>query len=222
MTMFNINAIKTSLKSNQGFIAFFILMCCFRSAIADWYIVPTGSMYPTIMKGDQITVNKMAYDLRVPFTNISLMRTNEPNHGDIMVFESKAADMRLIKRVIGLPGDVVAMKNNVVYLNGKPLGYQLIENTEQATLLSESLPSMVHITRIEKNKPSELVSFDPVTVPNDQYLVLGDNRMNSADSRVYGFVPRGELKGKAQHVAFSRNYENYNIPRAERWFKSLY
>ena len=78
-------------------------MSIFRSAVADWYTVPTGSMLPTIKEGDRIIVNKMAYDLKFPFTQLSLIALNEPQRGDIVVFESLAANNRLIKRMIGLP-----------------------------------------------------------------------------------------------------------------------
>ena len=89
-------------------------MSVFRSAVADWYTVPTGSMQPTIKEGDRIIVNKMAYDLKIPFSQLSLLTTGEPKRGDIVVFESKAADNRLIKRMIGLPGDVIAMKDDLL------------------------------------------------------------------------------------------------------------
>lgn len=210
------------LSNNKRFITFIFFMCCFRSAVADWYVVPTGSMQPTIIEGDQITVNKMAYDLRVPFTEFSLVKTSEPKRGEIIVFESKVANERLIKRVIGLPGDVVAMDNNIVTINGKPLHYALINETRDAWLIEEKMNELTHTARIEKSSSSVYESFNDVTVPDDHYLVLGDNRLNSADSRVYGFVPRQELKGKATHIAYSRNYDNYYMPRSDRWFKSLY
>jgi len=97
--------IKNLYKNNKQFILFIILMTVFRSAVADWYSVPTGSMQPTIKEGDRVVVNKMAYDLKLPFSQISLVSLNKPKHGEIIVFDSQAADMRLIKRVIGLPGD---------------------------------------------------------------------------------------------------------------------
>ena len=215
-------SLKKVLKDNQGLILFMLLMCCFRSAVADWYTVPTGSMLPTIQLGDRITVDKMAYDLRVPFSDIALMTIAEPQRGDIVVFESKAADKRLIKRVIGLPGDRVAMHQDRVFINGELLSYQRVNHNEDQLLASEQLGDITHSVRIETHAPANLSNFTEVTVPQDHYLVLGDNRRNSADSRVYGFVPRSELKGKAHHVVFSLDYDNHFIPRSNRSFVSLY
>jgi len=209
-------------KTNKLFVLFILLMSVFRSAVADWYSVPTGSMKPTIKEGDRIIVNKMAYDLRLPFSQISLLSTGEPQRGEIVVFESKAANKRLIKRMIGLPGDVIAMKNEKLFINGKPVSYQITQQNTQQLFATEQVDAINHIVRIDKSESDQLSSFGPITVPNGHYLVLGDNRRNSADSRVYGFVPRHELKGKATAIAFSLNYDNYYLPRDNRFFKNIY
>lgn len=209
-------------KTNKLFVLFILLMSVFRSAVADWYTVPTGSMKPTIKEGDRIIVNKMAYDLRLPFSQISLLSTGEPQRGEIVVFESKAANNRLIKRMIGLPGDVIAMKNEKLFINGKPVSYQITQQNTQQLFATEQVDAINHIVRIDKSESDQLSSFGPITVPNGHYLVLGDNRRNSADSRVYGFVPRHELKGKATAIAFSLNYDNYYLPRDNRFFKDIY
>ena len=202
-------------------------MSVFRSAVADWYTVPTGSMQPTIKEGDRIVVNKMAYDLRLPFTDKAMISFNIPERGEIVVFESKAADMRLIKRVIGLPGDVVSMKNEVVQINGKTLSYKLLEqrvqpNTPLITSLVETVGDIQHHINIDNTASNKLSNFAPVTVPEGHYLVLGDNRRNSSDSRVYGFVPHKELRDKTTAIAFSVNYDNYYLPRSDRFIKDIY
>jgi len=228
--MFNITPSKfrTLLQSNKQFIVFILLMSVFRSAVADWYSVPTGSMQPTIQEGDRIVVNKMAYDLRLPFTDVSLLSLNTPTHGEIIVFESKAADLRLIKRVVGLPGDVVAMHNEKITLNGKPLSYQpyTLDNSNQTSkginYSTERLGKITHRINIDKAAGNSLSSFAAVTVPAGHYLVLGDNRRHSADSRVYGFVPHNELRGKATTIAFSVDYEDYYLPRSDRFFQDIY
>ncbi|MCJ8303996.1 signal peptidase I, partial [Shewanella sp.] len=92
------------LKQNRSFLLFMILMLVFRSAVADWNSVPTGSMKPTILEGDRLLVNKMAYDIRVPFTHLSLVRIADPARGEIIIFDSVKADKKLVKRVIGVPG----------------------------------------------------------------------------------------------------------------------
>jgi len=112
------------IKDNKGFVLFIIFLFIFRGAIADWHPVPTGSMKPTILEGDVIWENKMAYDLQIPFTDISIMKTGEPKRGDIIVFTSEVADKRLIKRLIGLPGDTIHLKKNHLIINGNVVDYK--------------------------------------------------------------------------------------------------
>ncbi|MBU2923506.1 signal peptidase I [Colwellia sp. 4_MG-2023] len=210
------------LKDNKLFILFVLLMSVFRSAVADWYTVPTGSMQPTIKEGDRIIVNKMAYDLRLPFSQLSLLSTGEPKRGEIVVFESKTADKRLIKRMVGLPGDRISMKEETLYINGQAMPYKITKENPQQLVAIEQLGAINHSIRIDKERSNQRSTFSPLTVPDGYYFVLGDNRRNSADSRVYGLVPRHELKGKASSIAFSVNYDNYYLPRANRFFKDIY
>ncbi|WP_105265010.1 signal peptidase I [Pseudoalteromonas sp. T1lg76] len=211
-----------SLKNNWGLILFLACLFTMRSSFADWYRVPSGSMLPTIEIGDQITVNKMAYDLRIPFTSYSLMRTGEPERGDIVVFQSAAADELLIKRVVGLPGDTLAMKNEVLTINGEALTYAITMDNADELLATEELGDVVHAIRIDKTRPGASGHFAPVQIPADHYLMMGDNRRNSADSRYYGLVPRTELKGKAHHIAYSLDYNDHYLPKSQRFGKSLY
>src|SRR5258707_4743278 len=95
-----------------------LVLFAFRSAIADWNDVPTGSMKPTIIEGDRVLVNKLAYDLKVPFTTWHIAQWDNPKRGDVVVFYSPADEVRLVKRVIGLPGDRIELKNNEVFVNG--------------------------------------------------------------------------------------------------------
>src|SRR5439155_26929888 len=111
-----------------------IVMCSFRSAIADWNIVPSGSMNPSILEGDRIFVNKLAFGLRVPFTSWEVAHWSTPSRGDVVVFYSPADGERLVKRVVGLPGDTIAMTNNALLINGTPAQYQMVGGTIGATL----------------------------------------------------------------------------------------
>jgi signal peptidase I len=195
-------------------------MFVFRSSIADWNTVPTGSMKPTILEGDRILVNKMAYDIRLPFTHVSLLKITNPARGDIVVFDSEVSDKRLVKRVIGVPGDTVTMINNILYINGEALPYSNISTTPINTDRKEYLPNVEHLVRVNNNG-SPLSTFRTVLVPDEFYLVLGDNRDNSADSRVIGLVPRHEIVGRSSTVIMSFNYDNYYIPRSDRFFHKL-
>src|SRR5688572_12624932 len=100
-----------------------LVLTSFRSAIADWNIVPTGSMNPSIVEGDRIFVNKLAFGLKVPFTTWHLAHWSEPARGEIVVFHSPTDGTRLVKRIVGLPGDLIAMRDNTLRINGQPATY---------------------------------------------------------------------------------------------------
>lgn len=219
------NTISTFFKNNKSLFIFISLMLVFRSAVADWNDVPTGSMKPTIVEGDRIFINKMAYDLRLPFSQHTLLKIADPKKNDIVIFESKAAGKRLVKRVIGVPGDNIALDNNQLFVNNTPASYRVIEQNTQFTLTEEHIEGSNRLIRTITKPGSStnypLESFQSVTVPKGYYLVMGDNRNNSADSRVIGLVPRTEIIGRSNTVVFSLNYDNYLIPRSERFFKSI-
>jgi signal peptidase I len=215
------NGLLKAWREYRGFAVFVVLMVIFRSALADWNVVPTGSMKPTIVEGDRILVNKLAYDFNVPLTHISLHKFADPRRGDIVVFDSRAADTRLVKRVIGLPGDTVEMKDNRLTINGIGARYSEIEYGVDATFATESYLYMSHRIELARTAPSRVSTFSPVTVPKDHYLVLGDNRDNSADSRFYGFIPRDEIVGNAKTIVLSLDYDDYYIPRSDRFFRPL-
>ena len=143
------------LYRNKGFIAFMLCMVMFRSALADWSVVPTGSMQPTIQIGDRIFIDKAAYDIRLPLTHVSLLHLADPSRGDIVVLDSHAADERLVKRVIGIPGDEVAMRANVLYINGvaaryTPMSVQGIhdDRLDPARYAVEQVDGMRHLVRL--------------------------------------------------------------------------
>ena len=204
----------------RGFLLFLLLMVVFRSALADWNSVPTGSMQPTIVVGDRILVNKIAYDLRLPFSHISLLKLGDPERGDIIVFDSKVSDVRLVKRVVGIPGDVIQMQDNRLDINHQPLQYDTINSLIHFEDRTEDLLGVKHAVRVLK-AGSQAASFPSLQVPQDYYLVLGDNRDNSADSRFIGLVPRSEIVGRTRSVVMSLDYQNHYLPRADRFFQPL-
>jgi len=217
-------------RNNKYLFLVILGMLVFRGAIADWYTVPTGSMKPTILVGDRIFVNKLAYNLNVPFTTLSLIKHSDPQRNDIVVFESASAHNRLVKRIIGLPGDLVALRENRLYINGKAAGYTVApaafiqplspKDKESSLIVRESIPGGEH-TIMLTSPAAHFNNFGLVKVPDNHYLVLGDNRDNSADSRVIGFVPRSEITGKAKNVIISLNGKNNYMPRRERFFHRL-
>lgn len=210
----------------QPFIIVFLVLGTFRSAVADWMRVPTGSMLPTIVQGDRIFVNKLAYDLRVPFTQISLDHRGDPEPGDIAVLWSPEKHIRLVKRVIGVPGDTIEMRDNRLFRNGVPLEYEPAEGASfEHAVAGNDLPHVRFSVETigEKRHPvmitprrNRLPDFGPIVVPEGKYFAMGDNRDNSHDSRAFGFVDREAFIGRVHGVAFSLDPQRYWLPRWSR------
>jgi len=206
-----------------GLLAVLLVTASFRSAVADWNDIPSGSMRPTLLEGDRIFVNKIAYDLKVPFTTWHLAEWDDPARGDVVIFFSPADGMRLVKRVVGLPGDVVVMRDNRLILNGQPVVYHAegpIPDESTALLLTEQLPRHPHPVQVLPDRPS-LRSFGPIFVPEGQYLMLGDNRDNSADSRYFGFVSRELIVGRVVAVVASLDPDRNYLPRSDRFLRPI-
>jgi len=201
----------------------------FRSAVADWNDVPTGSMKPTILEGDRIVVNKLAYDLKVPFTRFRLSRWDAPGAGEIVVLLSPADGTRLVKRVVGIPGDQVAMVRGRLVVNGRPLSYGPADPEALPgfdgriggyVIAEETLGETPHAMMIRPGIPA-LRTFAPIEIPSDHYFVMGDNRDESSDSRVFGLVHRDAIVGRATAVAASVDPQRYYLPRWPRFFHGL-
>ncbi|MHC5112481.1 MAG: signal peptidase I [Planctomycetota bacterium] len=207
-----------------------IIACSFRSAIADWNDVPTGSMKPTILEGDRILVNKLAYDLKIPFTSHRLIDWGTPARGEIIVFFSPDSSVRMVKRVVGVPGDEIAMYENRLYVNGEPAGYvplddetvNQIEASDQHKhqFAFEVVGGAQHPVMLTPGMRARR-SFSPIVIPEGQYFAMGDNRDNSRDSRWFGFVPRELIVGRVSRVAISLDPEHWRIPRWDRFFREL-
>jgi signal peptidase I len=207
-----------------------LVMFSVRSSLADWNDVPTGSMKPTILGGDRVFVNKLAYDLKVPFTTWHIAEWSNPRRGDIVVFYSPKDGQRLVKRVIGLPGDTVELRNDQLIINGQRVEYAPADpemaaqlsgiERERGILATEELPASPH-TVMAINGISAMRTFAPVQVPAGRYFMMGDNRDNSFDSRYFGTVARGQIVGRATSVVLSLNKENHWLPRWSRTLSSL-
>ncbi len=218
---------------NEGikpFAVIVIVLCSFRSAVADWNDVPTGSMKPTILEGDRIFVNKLAYDLRIPFTDWRIARWAEPHRGDVVVLFSPDDDVRMVKRVIGLPGDRIELKNNRVYINDKPGSYgpldpaiiQQIDSDDQPRhrFYRETFEASSHPIMTTPSVSARR-SVGPVIIPEGHYFVMGDNRDASRDSRWFGLVPQDRIVGEALAVVMSLDRDHYYKPRWDRFLTRL-
>ncbi len=220
---------KKFIRENKGFIVFLLTLGVFRTAIADWNPIPSASMHPNLLEGDVVFVNRVAYDLKVPLTDISLRQLGEPQRGDIVTFSSPKDGTRLIKRVAALPGDRVEIRNERLVINGKPSEYAVLGNAVehieqvgdlQALQLQEHNASASYSIQVLPQVDARR-DFGPVTVPAGSYLMLGDNRNNSHDSRYIGFVPRELLIGRAERILVSADILGNWKPRTERIGMSL-
>ena len=206
-----------------------IIITSFRSAVADWNDVPTGSMKPTIFEGDRIVVNKLAYDLKIPFTITRLVTWSNPQRGDIVVLYSPVDNKRLVKRVIGIPGDTVSMIDDGLIVNGVAVAYappspELVTGPtpgcQGKLIASECLGERAHAVMVPQGAHCR-PSFAPVTVPPNDYFLMGDNRDESFDSRYFGPVSRDRIVGRATVVAASVDPERHFLPRWDRFFREL-
>ncbi len=214
----------------RPFLLILAVMGTFRSAVADWNHVPTGSMKPTILIGDRIFVNKLAYDLKVPFSRMRLASWSDPRRGDLVVFFSPADGKRLVKRVVGLPGDAISMVDNRLRVNGAEIAYsklgadvvsELRANERRGrTFQLEHLGDRDHPVMLAPRRPSRR-SFEETVIPEGDYFVMGDNRDESFDSRWFGVVDREQIVGRAIAVAISVDPDHYFIPRWGRFFSNL-
>jgi signal peptidase I len=199
-----------------------------KSALAEWSYVPTGSMEPSIVPVELVWVNKLAYDLKVPFTTHHLAEWGDPRRGEIVVFFSPADGERLVKRVIGLPGDVIQMQDDRLTINGVPLSYTPLARSavtkvgpeSDAFLATEYLTGRPHPVMIQPHRPA-LRNFGPVRVPPGEYFVMGDNRDNSNDSRFIGTISRDRIVGRATTIIASIDLDRYALPRFNRFFQAL-
>ena len=214
----------------KPFLMVAIVVFSLRSAIADWNDVPTGSMRPSIIEGDRIFVNKLAYDLKVPFTTLHIAEWADPSRGDIVVFFSPEDRKRLVKRIVGLPGDRIEMRRDRLFINGELLEYQRLEDTEdlfphyeparRVIVAEERLGALSHPVVFDPERPA-MRQFAQLDIPAGHFFVMGDNRDNSKDSRIFGPVPRERIVGRATAVAASLDPERYYLPRWNRFFMTL-
>lgn len=208
-------------------IAVFIALCL-RAFVIEAFKIPTGSMIPTLKIGDHIFVNKFIYGLRIPYTKIRFFEFKTPKRGDIAVFIFPLDNSKdYIKRVIGLPGDAIEIKEGILYINGEaiektPQSDRLIladiKEEDKFDLFKEKTGGVEHYTQYFRY--DEPQNYGPRTVPENKLFVMGDNRNRSYDSRGWGFVPMANIKGKALFVWLSLNsderYPLIGLPKI-RW-----
>lgn len=183
---------KTNLKKKSIFreyaeaAAIAVILALFiRTFVVQAFKIPSGSMIPTLLVGDHILVNKFIYGVKIPFLNKTLIPIDSPKRNDVIVFIYPVDESKdFIKRVIGLPGETLEIKDTKIYLNG-----EIFEDT--------------HGVFNDSHRNFAKDNFGPITIPEDRLFVMGDNRDNSHDSRFWGTVPLESVKGKALIIYWS-------------------
>ena len=215
------------LNEIRVFLLMLLIISSMRSALADWNDVPTGSMKPTIQEGDRVVVNKLAYDLKIPFTTIEIAKWADPKRGDIVVLFSPQDGVRLVKRVVAIPGDTISMTNNQLFVNNKPVPMTKpsgpFDDEEQGMVFvaDETLAGRLHKVMFAPQIYGAQRTFGPYVIPPGKYFVMGDNRDNSNDSRFIGLIERRRIVGRALAVAFSLDRQHHWAPRFDRFFTKL-
>jgi signal peptidase I len=209
----------------KSFFPVILIVFVLRSFLVEPFKIPSGSMIPTLLVGDFILVNKFTYGIRLPVINLKVIDIGEPERGDVMVFRyPEDTSVDYIKRVVGLPGDKVAYQNKRLVINGREVpvqaagDYLLKDKIQYLRQYTEMLGKVRHTILLDQSEPAALryVKQFPqrenciynnsgmvCTVPPGHYFMMGDNRDNSSDSRVWGFVPEGNIVGKAFFIWFN-------------------
>lgn len=216
----------TAVEYAKSFFPVILVVFVIRSFIAEPFKIPSGSMMPTLLAGDYILVNKYTYGLRLPVLNTVFLDISEPKRGDVAVFHFPPnPKIDYIKRIIGLPGDRIQYQNKRLVVNGQPLETTVLDSGAEAMptesiitaqRLVEKLGDVQHEilvhdipNRYEPNSiGNQFLNGETITVPEGSYFAMGDNRDNSSDGRVWGFVPDQNLVGKAFFIWF--NFDEFS------------
>lgn len=219
-------------ECSRSFFPVLLLVLVIRSFVGQLFVVPTGSLEPTIMPKAYILVNQFAYGLRLPVWEKKIIPIGQPRHGDIVLFHSPVQPHKdLIKRLIGLPGDHISYINKVLYINGKKAPQKFIRYTTDTDenhsgngwavkVMQENLLGVKHniyVCANDNNCPGVPGNnFHDIVVPEGEYFMMGDNRDDSDDGRFWGFVPENNIMGKGWLVLLSWNRQTSSI----RWHQS--
>ncbi|MBA6368393.1 signal peptidase I [Colwellia sp. BRX8-2] len=224
LTPNNLRNLQVNLyQNNQGFFWFLLTLFFIRSTIINWNYIPSVSMNPNLIEGDYALVNKLAFDIKIPYWGKNLFAINNPQRGDIVVFDNKGS--LFVKRVMAIPGDTVQIINNNFYINGsihplKATTMNVIKNKELSYSSKYSFSVYQETNNISASKKknyniifasdlpdyikSSLVTKSPLfTVPTGKYFMIGDNRKLSHDSRYFGSIEREQIVGSIDRVLFN-------------------
>jgi signal peptidase I len=207
----------------KSFFPVLLLVLALRSFLVEPFTIPTGSMIPTLEVGDFVLVNKYAYGLRLPVIGTKIMDVDDPRRGEVMVFVPPGEDSNYIKRVIGVPGDIVRYEGNNLYINGeliekefvRPVMISSMGEERPGELYTETIGGVEHAAQFFTSTSRVIRSRSTWVIPNGHYFMMGDNRDNSQDSREWGTVPEENIVGKAIAVWMHKE-PGLNLPTFAR------
>ena len=206
---------------SRSILGVLVIVFIIRGFFIGNFMIPTASMTPTLPVGSFIFVNKISYGIRLPIMNKTLIDTGKPERGDVIVFRYPVnPKIDFIKRVIGVPGDIISYKDKILTINGEKIHHKncifnvknIYNGSNSKNIICEETlnKKTYRIDLLEQIQPDD---FDSIVVPDNMYFVMGDNRNNSDDSRFWGFVPKENLVGRAVLVWFSWDKNTNSI----RW-----
>ncbi len=195
-----------ALEYAEAIVTALILALFIRAFVVQAFKIPTASMYPTLLVGDHLLVNKFVYGTKLPFSDKKVLAIADPERADIIVFRYPEDPKRdFIKRIVAVGVDVIESRNKVLYVNGKKVEEPYARHTDS----SVKPPGF---------DPRD--NFGPIVVPEGKYFVMGDNRDQSHDSRYWGFVDASEIRGKAMIIYWSWDREKH-MPRFSRFARTV-
>ena len=201
----------------------FVIFIVFRYFLVQTFVITSGSMENTLLVGDFLVVNKVAMGSRIPLTNIRIPGYAEPQRGDILVFDPPHEDtLILVKRLVGMPGDTLEMRDKVLYRNGEPLYEPYVVTTQQPDYSDRKMlwqQEFVLGGPRDDYQPSR-DTWGPIVIPPERYFMLGDNRDTSLDGRTWGLLERWRLEGRVWAIYFSYNrgsFQAFPWVREIRW-----
>lgn len=211
----------------RSFFPILLIVLVLRSFLIEPFRIPSGSMKPSLLEGDFILVNKYAYGLRLPVTGTKMVKIGTPKRGDVLIFRfPNDTSVNFIKRVIAIPGDTVSYKDRALRINGKKVELTYLETDqdhdvsgriESLRKYKEALPGKAHKVY---HAPYDRLQQEEITVPEGHYFVMGDNRDNSEDSRMWGLVPDDLVLGRGAYIWFSWDAQAKDV-RWRRMFSEI-
>ncbi len=189
-----------------------VLFIVMRSFLVQTFVITSGSMENTLLVGDYLIVNRAAIGSRIPKTNIRIPGYSEPHRGDVLVFDPPhEPDLKLVKRLVGMPGDVVSMRDKVLFVNGKAVDEPYVQHEDPTDERHPWMEWQVEFTADGVDRTTYRPTRDnwgPLQIPEDRFFMLGDNRDTSLDSRYWGLLEGWRFEGRASRIYYSYDSES--------------